>query len=145
MNNRIALSTGEMVERRGPGREREGRLRQVVARKVKGSKRRRKAVASLSRETRRNTVRNRNECHRITTDIVRRFGRIAVEALRVQDMTRSAAGNMENPGVNVAAKSGLNREILAQTWGMLRDQLKYKAEWAGREFVTVNPRYTSLF
>ena len=58
-------------------------------------------------------------------------------------MTASAAGTVEEPGVNVAAKAGLNREILTQTWGLLRDQLRYKAEWAGREFVEVDPRYTS--
>ena len=45
--------------------------------------------------------------------------------------------------MNVATKSGLNRSILEQSWGLLRNQLAYKAEWAGREFVEVNPRYTS--
>ena len=42
-----------------------------------------------------------------------------------------------------AGKSGLNRAILEQTWGVIFDQLAYKAEWAGREFVKVNPAYTS--
>ena len=143
VNNRIALSTGEMVGRREIDRTLETRLRQSVARKRKGSHRRRKAVAMLSKETRRNTVRNRNECHRVTTDIVQRFGRIAVEKLTIPNMTQSAAGTVEEPGVNVAAKSGLNREILTQTWGLIRNQLAYKAEWAGREFVEVNPKYTS--
>ena len=143
VNNRIALSTGEMVERRKIDRTRENRLRQAVSRKVRGSKRRRRAVTTLSRETRRNAVRNRNECHRATTGIVRRFGKIAVEKLEIRNMTRTARGTAEEPGKNVATKSGLNREILAQTWGLLRDQLRYKAAWAGREFVEVNPRYTS--
>ena len=143
VNNRIALSTGEMVRRREVDRTRETRLRQSVACKVKGSRRRRKAVAMLARETRRNTVRNRNECHAITTDIVRHFGRIAVERLNIPNMTKSASGTVGQPGTNVAAKSGLNREILSQTWGLLRNQLAYKAEWAGREFVEANPRYTS--
>ena len=143
VNNRIALSSGEMVERREPDRTRETQLRQAVARKQKGSRRRRKAVATLSRETWRNQVHNRNECHRVTTELVRQFGRIAVEKLIITNMTRSAAGTVEEPGTNVAAKSGLNREILTQTWGILRDQLAYKAEWAGREFAEVNPKYTS--
>lgn len=143
VNNRMALSTGAMVTRRNIDRTRETRLRQGVSRKAKGSKRRRKAIGMLSRETRRNTVRNRNECHQITSDLISRFGRIAIEAVRPVDMTRSGKGTLADPGTNVASKRGLNREILAQTWGLLRDQLKYKAEWAGREFVTVNPRYTS--
>ena len=143
VHNRIAMSTGEMVERREIDREREAQLWQVITRCQKGSNRRRKAVAALSRETRRNAVRNRNECHRITTGIVRRFGRIAAEKLAISNMTRSAAGTVDEPGTNVAQKSGLNREILTQTWGLLLSQLRYKAEWAGREFVEVNPRYTS--
>ena len=143
VNNRLALSTGEMVERREFDRKREAALRQKVSRCRKGSKRRHKAVDMLSRETRRNAVRNRNECHCLTTEIVRRFGRIAVEKLVVPNMTRTARGTVEEPGTNVAAKSGLNREILNQTWGLLRNQLAYKAAWAGREFVEVNPRYTS--
>ena len=143
VNNRLALSTGEMVKRREVDRTRETVLRQQVSRRKKGSNRRRKAVAMLSRETRRNAVRNRNDCHQVTTDIVRRFGRIAVEKLAIPNMTRSASGTVEEPGTNVAAKSGLNRSILEQSWGVLLSQLSYKAEWAGREFVEVNPRYTS--
>ena len=40
-------------------------------------------------------------------------------------------------------RKGLNREMLSQQWGLLRNQLQYKAEWAGRKFVEVNPQYTS--
>ena len=143
VNNRIALSTRETVERRVVDQTKETARHRQVSRCRKGSRRRRKAVQALSRETRRNSVRNRDECHRITTDIVRRFGRIAVEKLKIQNMTRSAAGTVEEPGVNVAAKSGLNRSIQEQSWGLILSQLRYKAEWAGRDFVEVNPRYTS--
>ena len=116
---------------------------QRVAACKRGSNNRRKAVWQLRRMRRRLAVRNRNACHRITTDLVRRFGTIAVEKLRITNMTRSAAGTVEEPGKNVAAKSGLNRSIQEQTWGLLRQQLAYKAEWAGRRFVEVDPRYTS--
>lgn len=143
VNNRIALSGGEMIEGRQFDRSRETSLRRYVSRKRRGGNRRRKAVAALSRETRRNAVRNRNECHRITTEIVREYGGIAMERLVVRNMTRTARGTIEEPGVNVAAKSGLNRDILNQTWGLIRRQLRYKAAWAGREFVEVDPRYTS--
>ena len=40
-------------------------------------------------------------------------------------------------------KRGLNREILVQGWGRLLQQLTYKAEWAGRQLITVDPAYTS--
>ena len=140
VNNRVALSTGEMVERRELDRSREDRLRQELSRCQKGSNRRRKAVSRLSRETRRNAVRNRNECHRITTGIVRRFGKIADEKLKIRNMTRIAVGAVEEPKEGSSGKRGLNREILAQTWGILREQMRYKAEWAGAEF---DPKFTS--
>ena len=60
------------------------------------------------------------------------FGLIAIEDLPVRNMTRSAAGTLENPGTGVAQKRGLNRSITEQTWGMIRLQLNYKAEW-GRQ------------
>ncbi len=55
----------------------------------------------------------------------------------------SSRGTIEEPGTNVAAKSGLNKSIAEQTWGMIRQQLSYKAEWAGRIYAEVNPRNTS--
>ena len=141
VNNRLALSTGEMVQ--GHSHPSVAPLQQAIARCRKGSRRQRQLYRQLAGLRRRQAVRNRNECHLITTDIVRRFGRIAVEKLEIGNMTRSAAGTVEEPGKNVAAKSGLNREILARSWGIIISQLRYKAAWAGREFVEVNPRYTS--
>ena len=143
VNERLTLSTGETVERRNHDRRRESRLRRKVARARKGSVSRRKKVRSLSRETYRSQVRNRNICHRASTDLVRRFGRIAVEDLQIGNMTRSAAGTAEEPGKGVSAKRGLNRSIGEQTWGIMVSQLAYKAEYAGRELVKVNPAYTS--
>ena len=70
-------------------------------------------------------------------------GALLWEKLNIRGMTRSASGTVDDPGTNVAAKSGLNREILAQGWGHVREQLRYKAAWAGREFVEVDPKYTS--
>ena len=79
----------------------------------------------------------------MTTELVRRFGLIAIEDLNIRNMSASAKGTPECPGRNVAQKSGLNRSILEQSWGMIRQQLTYKAEWAGRELVVVDPAHTS--
>ena len=143
VTDRLALSTGETVPRRESGHETVARLQRPLARKARGSRRRRKAVAALARVRDRERVRNRNECHRITTDLVRRFDLIAVEDLPVRSLTRSARGTVEKPGTRVAAKAGLNREVLAQTWGVILWQLAYKAEWAGRTVVNVPPAGTS--
>ena len=147
--DRLALSDGARIAGRKLDRRRQRRLQRRLSRS-KGSKkgqrksnRFRKRARSLAREQHRNKVRNRNECHRLTSEIVGEHQLIAVEALTIPNMNRSAAGTAEEPGRNVAAKRGLNRSIQEQTWGLLRQQLAYKAEWAGREYVEVDPKYTS--
>ena len=94
---------------------------------------RRKVVTAFANVKRKNAVRNRNICHQITTEIVRRYAFISVEDLNIRNMTRAGGSH----------KRGLNREILSQGWGSIRQQLEYKAEWAGRQLVKVNPSYTS--
>ena len=66
-----------------------------------------------------------------------------MEDLKIMNMSRSARGTVEEPGQNVNAKKGLNREIHKQNWGLLIQQLTYKAAWAGRELIQVNPELTS--
>jgi putative transposase len=58
-------------------------------------------------------------------------------------MTRSAVGTVEQPGRNVAAKSGLNRSILDAGWGMFLRVLAAAAESAQRELIAVDPTNTS--
>ncbi len=133
VNERMTFSDGNTVSRRVIDRSRETKLQQSISRCQRGSNRRRKAVATFAREKRRNTVRNRNECHRLTTAIVQNYQKIAVEKLAIKNMSRKGGSR----------KRGLNRSMMEQAWGMLFQQLRYKAEWAGRQFVEVDPRYTS--
>lgn len=58
-------------------------------------------------------------------------------------MSKSAAGTAENPGTNVAQKSGLNKAILDQGWGEFRRQLDYKMAWKGGMLFAVPPHHTS--
>ncbi len=58
-------------------------------------------------------------------------------------MSKSAAGDAENHGKNVAAKSGLNKAILDQGWFEFRRQLDYKLAWAGGLLIAVPPRNSS--
>ena len=143
VSDRLALSNGERVGRRRKASKRLVRMQRRLSGCRKGGHRWRKRKAILANHQHRERVRNRNECHRVTTDLVRRFGLIAVENLQVKNMTTSAAGTIEEPGTGVAQKRGLNRSITEQTWGLLRTQLAYKAEWAGRELVVVDPKFTS--
>ena len=141
--DRLSLSTGERIERRRKPNEKINRAQQRLSRCLKGSRRWRQRRVVLANIQDRERIRNRNECHRITTDLIMRFGIIVLEDLAIRNMTASASGTIEQPGTNVAQKTGLNRAITEQTWGMIRQQLTYKAEWAGRQLVVVDPRYTS--
>ena len=91
----------------------------------------------------RRVIRNRNACHRLTTQLVNEHGLIAVPGYDIPRMVESARGTLEQPGEGVERKRRLNRLIQAQTWGQVRQQLAYKAEWAGREFVVVEPPETA--
>ena len=143
VTDRMTLSCGEVVNRRVADREDIANKQRRLARCRKGSRQWHKRAMILANAHGKARLRNRNECHRITTDIVRNHGFIAVEDLPIGNMTRSAKGTVEEPGRNVKAKSGLNREILTQSWGVMRQQLAYKAEWAGVPMVAVDPRGTS--
>ena len=81
--------------------------------------------------------------HKLSTDTSKNHAVICLEDLQVKNMSRSAKGTMDEPGRNVAAKSGLNKSILDQGWGMFRGMLEYKQAWRGGEVIAVNPRYTS--
>ena len=77
---------------------------------------------------------------KLSTDLARRFDVIRVEDLWVPGMTRSAKGTVAQPGRHVAAKAGLNREILASGWGILIKRLEHKAPGRVQK---INPAYTS--
>lgn len=143
VSDRVALSDGRSVERRRPQRDLIRQSQQRLSRCKKGSRRWRERRRVLSNRQHRQRVANRNEVHRLTTALVRDYDLIVAEDLSIRNMTRSAKGTIEDPGKNVAAKSGLNRSINEQTWGLILTQLAYKAEWAGRDFVKVNARHTS--
>ncbi|MGP5224013.1 RNA-guided endonuclease InsQ/TnpB family protein [Psychrobacter aquimaris] len=81
--------------------------------------------------------------HKITTSISKNHAMIACEDLKVVNMSKSASGTMENKGRHVKAKSGLNKSILDQGWGMMIDMMDYKQQWRGGLLIKVDPHYTS--
>ena len=143
VSDRLTLSTGEAVSKRDKPNDRLIRAQRRLSACRKGSRKWRQRRSVLSNAQHRERIRNRNECHRTTTELVRRFDFIAVEDLQVKNMTASAKGTAEQPGRHVRQKAGLNRSITEQTWGIIRQQLSYKAAWAGRKIVAVDPKGTS--
>ena len=143
VSSRMALSDGGFVERRPADDARKIELQRRIARCRKNSGNQRKLGVQLARLNFRQKLVNRNECHHITTPLIRRYAFIAAEDLPIPNMTRPARGTVEQPGTNVRAKSGLNRSILEQTWGLILGQLEYKADWYGGRLVRVDPKRTS--
>lgn len=142
----LTTSDGTQVDNPRHGRRTADRLaaaQRKLAACRRGSKRRRKQrqrVAALHGKVRRQRL---DHAHKTARWLVEHHDVIAHEALRIGNMTRSAAGTVEQPGTNVAQKSGLNRSILDAGWGVFLNVLRAKAESAGRVVVAVNPANTS--
>ena len=109
-----------------------------------GSGNRRRLRRALAREWRKVRNRRRDFHHKTSRALVDTCDAVALEALRMNGMTASARGTVEQPGTNVAAKSGLNRSILDAGWAEFMIILTAKAESAGRRVMRVEPSYTSV-
>ncbi len=139
----VALSTGEMLNVPGLREAEKARLLRLLrklARAKRGSNRRAKVKAAIARLKARETDRRKDWIEKTSTDLARRFDVIAVEDLKIRNMTRSAKGTLEAPGCNVRQKAGLNRGILAAGWGQLVERLEQKAPGRVQK---INPRFTS--
>jgi putative transposase len=109
-----------------------------------GSGNRSRLRRALAKEWRKLRNRRRDFHHKTARGLVDSCDTIALEDLRVAAMTAAAAGTVENPGRNVAAKAGLNRSILDAGWGQFTSIVAAKAESAGRRVVLVDPGRTSI-
>lgn len=118
-----------------------------LARKKRGSKRRRKAVArvaALHGKVRRSRL---DYAHKTALTLVRDHDVIVHESLKIANMTRRPRprpigdGTYERNGAT--AKAGLNKSILGAGWGVFLEILAAKAESAGRLVIAVNPANTS--
>jgi len=81
--------------------------------------------------------------HKLTTDLAKNHGYVGIEDLRMKNMTKSAKGTTEQPGTNVAQKSGLNKALLDNAAGQRRRQLDYKCPRFGSELRVVPAPFTS--
>jgi putative transposase len=134
----LALSDGHTYQ--APASRDVKRLQRRLARAKRGSNRRAKVKARLTRLHARNADARRDWAEKASTDIARGYDLIRIEDLDVWSMTRSARGTAARPGSNVGQKAGLNRSILRSGWGMFATRLEHKAR--GR-VEKVNPAYTS--
>ena len=119
------------------------KAQQAMSRKKKFSQNWKKAKAKVQRIHVRIADARRDYLHKASTSLSKNHAMVVVEDLQVGNMSRSAAGTVEQPGRKVKQKSGLNKAILDQGWAEFRRQLEYKMLWAGGLFLAVPPQNTS--
>jgi len=118
-----------------------------LARKKRGSNRRRQAVrkvAALHGKVRRSRL---DRAHKTALALVRDYDVILHEALKIANLTRRPTPKLGNDGTyepnGAVTKTRLNRSIYDAGWGVFLDVLHAKAESAGRQVIEVDPRHTS--
>lgn len=122
------------------------RARQEAVRKRAASRtsnRARRVHEKLARITARSARRRAEFAQQIAHRIADNYALIAIEALQVTRMTKSAKGTAAQPGHNVAQKAGLNREILDKGWGVIESALRHQARRTGSTVVRVPAAFTS--
>ena len=141
----LTLSNGEYFEPINTGKytAKIKRLQRKLAKKVKFSSNWKKIKQKIS-DLHSKIARIRHDrLHKISTSLSKSHAIIVLEDLKIRNMTKSAKGSIEEPGKMVKQKSGLNRVILNQGWGMFKEMLKYKQLWRAGEALFVDPKYTS--
>ncbi|WP_050372867.1 RNA-guided endonuclease InsQ/TnpB family protein [Streptomyces acidiscabies] len=118
-----------------------------AARAPKGSDRKTTEYAKAARLKAREANRRKDWCEKTSTMLARTYDVVRFEKLNIKNMTAKAKAkpDPDRPGQYLkngrAAKAGLNRAILAQGWGLLRQRTGHKAP--GRVEDVPAP-YTSL-
>ena len=142
----IMLSTGHSLPiARRPAREtrRKRKLHKQLSRQKRGSKNREKTIRRLRHLQAGQSRRRLDAAHKSAAWIVKRHSHVAMEDLKLLNMTKSAKGTIEEPGHKVAQKAGLNRVLLDLAHGQFREILKRKVLARGGTFVLIDPRNTS--
>jgi putative transposase len=101
-----------------------------------------RTISEIAKLRARQARRRQDFTHKLTTDLAKNHGWVAVEDLRVKGMTKSAKGNQEKPGSNVKAKAALNQAVLDNVPYERQRQLAYKAPRLGSELRLVRPAFT---
>lgn len=141
-----ATSEGELVEPMhalAKSQKRLAHLQRNLARQTKGSANRQKTKAKIARMHQHIARQREDFLHKLSTRWSKSHALIVLEDLQIGNMTRSAKGTVENPGSNIAQKSGLNRAILDQGWGEFAAMLGYKMAVQGGRLALVPPQYSS--
>ncbi len=146
-----ALSNGDFIDNPRYFRKAEKQLKKLqeaLSRKKRGSHRRKKAVQAVAKAHRKIRNQRQDFLHKQSRMQVNRYQIIAFEDLHTTNLVKrpkpkqdEATGQYLPNGA--AAKAGLNKSIADAGWSQFVQLCTYKAAWAGRTLVQVDPKYTS--
>ncbi len=142
----VATSRGELIDRpfsTEGERRRVTVLQRRLSRCAQRSRNRDKARAQLAAIGTRERRRRADFCAQTAHQLATANAVVVIEDLKTKHMTKSAKGTLEQPGRNVAAKSGLNRAILGKGWHQFALALSSAARYTGTVVVSVPAAYTS--
>jgi len=142
----VATSRGELIDR--PFSTEGERCRvTVLARRLsrcaKRGRNRDKVRAQLAAVRARERRRRADFCAQTAHQLATANAVVVIEDLKTKHMTKSVKGTLDQPGRNVAAKSGLNRAILGKGWHQFALALSSAARYTGTAVVSVPAAYTS--
>lgn len=145
-----ALSNGEVIENPRYYRNGEAKLQKAhrhLDRCKRGSHRRAKAKKQVSKHYRKIKNQRRDFLHKTSHHLVNNYGSIFLEDLALANMSKAPEPKRDESGKylhnGASQKGGLNKSIHDAGWGIFQEYVSYKAEWAGRQVILVDPKYTS--
>lgn len=144
------LSNGEMIEHPRYYRKTQKTLekwQQSLSRKKRGSHRREKARKLVAKAHRKIARQRKDFQHKASRKMVDRYQVLVFEDLQTSNLTRKPKPKQDENGTylpnGAGAKGGLNKSILDAGWGTFVTMCSYKAAYAGRTLIKIDPKFTS--
>jgi putative transposase len=144
------LSNGEMIEHPRYYRKAQKVLEQrhqALSRKKRGSHRRDKARKAVAKAHRKIARQRKDFQQKAAKKLVERYQVLVFEDIQMGILTRKPKPKQDENGTylpnGASAKGGLNKSILDAGWSQFVQVCTYKAAWAGRTLIKVDPKFTS--